>query len=378
MRLAIVRRRLVPTGGAERSIENTIEALAGTGIETTLVSESAEAAPAGGGRPARMVRLPPAGGPLVSGGRYRRYRAFQAAVAGVLAEGSFDVVQSHERILDAHLFRAGDGVHAAWIDRLGRERRWWRRRLLEADRFHRHLIETERRMARQTDMTFVANSPMIARELADWLDLPAARIRTIENGVDLAAFRPPTPEERMEARARFGLSMDDRVVAFAGSGFERKGAFALVRAFGAGRLRGKKALIAGRDKRSGRLGSLIRRLGLEDRVTMLGAVADVARLLHAGDVFVLPTLYDPMPNAAIEAIACGLPVVTTPDAGIGDVVVEHGAGCVSGRGAEALSAAIAETFDDLEARRRAAIGLRDRFGLSRATARWLDLYRERM
>ena len=200
MRLAIVRRRFVPTGGAERFIENTIEALAETGIETTLVSESAEAAPAGGGRLARMVRIPPAGGPLAGGSRYRRYRAFQAAVAGVLAKDSFDVVQSHERILDAHLFRAGDGVHAAWVDRLGRERRW-RRRLLGVDRFHRHLIETERRMARRTDMIFVANSPMVARELADWLDLPAARIRTIENGVDLAAFRPPTPEQRMEARA---------------------------------------------------------------------------------------------------------------------------------------------------------------------------------
>lgn len=377
MRLAIVRRRLVPTGGAERFIENAIEALAETGIETTLVSESAEAAPAGGGRPARVVRLPPAGGLPTGGSRYRRYRAFQTAVAGALAKGSFDVVQSHERILDAHLFRAGDGVHAAWVDRLGRERRW-RRRLLGVDRFHRHLIETERRMARRTDMIFVANSPMVARELAGWLDLPAARIRTIENGVDLAAFRPPTPEERMEARARFGLSMDDQVVAFAGSGFERKGAFALVRALGAGRLRGKKALIAGRDKRSGRLGALIRRLGLEARVTMLGAVPDVARLLHAGDVFVLPTLYDPMPNAALEAIACGLPVVTTPDAGIGDAVIEHGAGCLSGRGAEALSCAIEETFADLEARRRAAIGLRDRFDLSRATARWLDLYRERL
>lgn len=370
MRLAIVRRRLAPAGGAERFIENVIEALAETGIETTLVSESADAAPAAGGR---LVRIPSAGG-----SRYRRYRAFQAAVAGVLAKDSFDVVQSHERILNAHLFRAGDGVHAAWVDRIGRERRWWRRRLLGVDRFHRHLIETERRMARQTDMIFVANSRMVARELADWLDLPFARIRTIENGVDLAAFRPPLPEERMKARTRFGLSMDDQVVAFVGSGFERKGAFALVRALATGRLRGKKALVAGRDKRSGRLGSLIRKLRLEDRVTMFGAVADVTRLLHAGDVFVLPTLYDPMPNAAIEAIACGLPVVTTPDAGIGDVVSEHGAGCLSGRGVEALSSAIEETFADLEARRRAAIGLRDRFDLSRATARWLDLYRECM
>ena len=79
MRLAIVRRRFVPTGGAERFIENAIEALAETGVETTLVSESAEAAPAGGGRLARMVRIPPTGG-----SRYRRYRAFQAPSPGLL------------------------------------------------------------------------------------------------------------------------------------------------------------------------------------------------------------------------------------------------------------------------------------------------------
>lgn len=367
MRLAIVRRRFVSAGGGERFIENTMKAL-GTDIEATLISESVDATNVHYGR---LLQLPSFGG-----SRSRRHRAFQAAVAETLARNSFDVVQSHERIQDAHLFRAGDGVHAAWVDRIKRERPWWLRRMTEFDPFHRHLIETEQRMARQTDMIFVANSPMVARELTNWLALPSARIRTIENGVDLAAFRPPTPEERVEARAGFKLSMDDQVVVFVGSGFERKGAFTLVQALATGCLRGKKALIAGRDKRSVRLGALVHELGLENRITVLGAVGDVTRVLHAGDVFVLPTLYDPMPNAALEAIACGLPVVTTPDAGIGDMVAEHGAGCVSGRDADGISAAIAATFADLEARRRAAIGLRDRFDLARTTAQWLNLYRE--
>ena len=368
MKLAIVRRRLVPGGGAERFIENIVQGLDDTRIEATLVSESENA---GRIRHGHLLQLPSS-----SGSRSSRYRAFQNAVGEVLARHTFDIIQSHERILNAHIFRAGDGVHAAWIDRLSRERPWWHRRAMKHDRFHRHLTETERKMARQTDMIFVANSRLVARELTEWLDLPASRIRTIENGVDLGVFHPPTLEQRAGARAWFKLSPDDRVVAFVGRGFKRKGLFLLVQALGTGRLRGTRALIAGDDKQSGRVVALILKLGLESRVTLLGPVTNVVRMLHASDVFVLPTLYDPMPNAAIEAIACGLPVVTTPGAGIGEVVAEHWAGGVSGRGIEELSTAIAETFDAIELRRRAAIGLRHRFDLSRTTDQWLSLYRE--
>ena len=368
MKLAIVRRRLAPHGGAERFIENIVQALDDTRVEATLISESEGA---GLVRRGQVLQLP-----SCAGSRSRRHRIFQNVVTDTLSRYAFDVIQSHERIVNAHIFRAGDGVHAAWVDRLSRERSWWRRRAMEFDRFHRHLIETERKMARQTDMIFVANSQMVARELTNWLDLPASRIRTIENGVDLSAFRPPTPKQRAGARARFKLPPDEQVVAFVGGGFERKGAFPLVRALATGSLRGKAALIAGHDKRSGSLDTLIRKLGLESRVTVLGPVAGAVRVFHASDVFVLPTLYDPMPNAAVEAIACGLPVVTTPEAGIAEVVAEHGAGSVCGRDIEDLAAAIAETFEQIEPRRRAALGLRDRFELSHITAQWLGLYRE--
>lgn len=368
MKLAIVRRRFASAGGAERFIENTMAALSGSGVEVTLVAEAGDGLPADSDR---FLRLPSA-----KGSRTRRYQAFQTAVSEAVRRSSFNLVQSHERLVDADLFRAGDGVHAAWVERLKRERAWWRRPLLDADPFHRHLMMTERRMARETDMIFVANSAMVARELKDWLDLPDARIRVIENGVDLDIFRPPTAEERDSARAGFGLMPDDRVVGFVGSGFERKGAFALVEALAMPELDGVKALIAGRDKRSSGLARRIEQLGLGGDVKMLGAVSGVAGLLHACDAFALPTLYDPMPNAALEAIACGLPIVTTPDAGIGEVAVRHGAGRMCSRRTDDLAAAIAETFLHLETGRKAAAGLRGRFDLTRTTAQWLNLYSE--
>lgn len=368
MRLAIVRRRFASAGGAERFIVNTTKALGSAGVEVTLLAEGVEK---GGGDARRWLRLPAA-----KGSRSRRYRAFQAAAAAALAENRFDIVQAHERILDAHLFRAGDGVHAAWVERLARSRPAWRRPFLAADPFHRLLMETERRMARETDMLFVANSGMVAREIAAFLDVPASRLRLIENGVDLAHFTPTGEEERARARAAFGLPAEARVAVFVGSGFERKGAFPFLQALALPALRDVRALVAGRDKQADGLARLAERLRLSERVALLGAVGDVRPVLHAADILVLPTLYDPMPNAALEAVASGVPVLTTADAGIADHLTASGAGAIATRDPDDLAAGIAGLLDHAKAAREAAVALRGHFDLSRKTEEWLALYRQ--
>lgn len=368
MKLAIVRKRFASAGGAEQFIVDTTNALAELGVEATLISEGLDGA---GNLGDRLIKLPAS-----KGSRSRRYRAFQKAVEDALRPRSFTLVQSHERIVNADIFRAGDGVHAAWVDRLKRSRPWWRRVAMNYDPLHRLLMETERRMARETDMVFVANSMLVARELRDWLDVPQERLRVIENGVDLNRFRPPATEERLEARVQLGVGDDRPVVAYVGSGFERKGAFQLVRALADRRLRDVKAIIAGRDKAQQSLMRLVNDLRLSKRVVVAGPVGDVRQILHAADLFVLPTLYDPMPNAALEALASGLPVVTTPDAGLADAIAETGAGRVSAREPEALADAIHQTLLELSTAKEAVLSLRPRFDLSRATRKWLDLYRE--
>jgi len=59
---------------------------------------------------------------------------------------------------------------------------------------------------------------------------------------------------------------------------------------------------------------------VEKRVRFLGAQHDVRPFLGAADLFCLPTLYDPLPNAALEALACGLPVVTTTTCGAAEFI----------------------------------------------------------
>jgi UDP-glucose:(heptosyl)LPS alpha-1,3-glucosyltransferase len=367
VKLAIVRRRHAAFGGAERFIENIAGKLAAAGNQLAIVSES---------WPGRAANIEPIKVP--SGGLTRRGKLanFQREVAAVVARKNFDLVQTHERLLTADIFRAGDGVHAAWLARLAAEQSGFKNMVRRLDPMHRVIVSTERKMASETGMLFVANSALIARELADWLSLPAARIRTIENGVDTSAFHPPSPEERDVARRRFKLDGDDPVVAFVGSGFERKGAFKLIEALALPQCQNIRALIAGRDRRRDALRRRIETLGLASRVHVLNGIDDPLAVYHAADLFALPSLYDPMPNAALEALVCGLPLLVTADTGVADAVRESGAGVVVTRSPDDIARGLVEIVARREVTTKAAISLAPRYDLSTSTARWLDLYRE--
>jgi UDP-glucose:(heptosyl)LPS alpha-1,3-glucosyltransferase len=367
VKLAIVRRRHAAFGGAERFIENIAAGLAAAGHGLTIVSESWP----GGARNVEHIAVPSRGltrrGKLVN---------FQREVAAIVAQSKFDLVQTHERLLAADIFRAGDGIHAAWLARLATEQGAVRDIVRRLSPMHRLVVEPERKMASETDMIFVANSSLVARELADWLAVPANRIRTIENGVDTSSFRPPSFAERDAARRRFKLDGDAPVVAFVGSGFERKGAFKLVEALALPQCAEVRALIAGRDRRQDALRSRIEALGLTSRVQVLGGVDDPRAIYHAADLFVLPSLYDPMPNAALEALACGLPLLVTADTGIADAVRECGAGVIATRSPDDIARGLAEIAAQRDSMAKAAASLAPRFDLNATTAQWLNLYRE--
>jgi UDP-glucose:(heptosyl)LPS alpha-1,3-glucosyltransferase len=368
VKLAIVRRRHATFGGAERFIETIAGKLTAAGHRLAIVSESWP----GGADNIEYVRIP-------SGGLTRRGKLahFQRQVAAVVAHGHFDLVQTHERLLTADIFRAGDGVHAAWLARLAAEHGALKDMVRRLSPMHRLIMTTERRMARETGMIFVANSALVARELSEWFGLPAGRIRTIENGVDTSAFRAPTAAECAAARRRFNLDGEVPVVAFVGSGFDRKGAFRLIEALALPQCRDIRALIAGRDRHQDALHRRVDALGLTGRVQVLGGVDAPLAVYHAADLFALPSLYDPMPNAALEALACGLPLLVTADTGIADAVRGDGAGVVVTRSPDDIARGLLAIVARRNEMSKAAMALAPRFDLDATAARWLDLYRER-
>ena len=215
------------------------------------------------------------------------------------------IVLSLDRVPGCDVFRAGDGVHAAWLQRRSRFESGWKRRLRFFNLKHAALLALERQVFK-TVRAVIANSRMVAEEIGHWHDFPAERIHVVPNGI--GASIPPI--SRQEARRRLAIPKQAFCVLFVGTGWERKGlrfAIEAIEFLGSDAL----LLVAG-------LGNANRYRS--SRARFLGPVEDLPVLFSAADVFALPTIYDPFSNACLEAIAAGLPVVTTTANGFSEIL----------------------------------------------------------
>jgi len=312
VKLALVRQRYTAFGGAERFVERAIAALGRDDIEITLLTRRWSGAPAAN---LKLRKLDP-----FHIGRTWRDASFARAVQHEIASGGFDLVQSHERVPGCDIYRAGDGSHLGWLTHRARARnqrfdaRW-------CGPYHRYTLAAEAAMFRHPKLrAVICNSRFIQRELMALFDLPEERLPLIENGVDLQRFRPASPEEKRSARVALGLPVGTPLLAFVGSGFERKGLAAVIDTLP----REAHLAVAGKDKREPHYRRMAQGLGLSDRVHFLGPQQDVAPIYRAADGFVFPAIYEPFGNVVLEAMASGLPAITSPSCGA-ESLIEHGA-----------------------------------------------------
>ena len=157
------------------------------------------------------------------------------------------------------------------------------------------------------------------------LGAPGTPIKTVYNGVDLEAFCPMTdPREREQRREELGLARDDSVLLSVGTAIRRKGWLELLDALQ--RLRGDyprlKLLAVHAGVPELDLDAEARCRGLTERFVNLGEVAPevLPRVYQAADLFCLPSHWEGLANALLEAMSSGLPVVTTAVAGHPEVV----------------------------------------------------------
>lgn len=320
MKIAIIRQRYNPYGGAERFVERALGALVADGAAVSLITRNWDGAPGDGFR--QITCDPPYS--RLFGGRAARDRSFARAVQAEMATGAYDITQSHERIPGCMIFRAGDGVHAAWLDHrapiLGPVQRLAQR----LSPYHRYALGAERAMfAHPALRAVICNSQMVADEIAHYYGVDRSRLHVIYNGVDTADFQPGLAgRHRAATRRQLGIPESAPLLLYVGSGFERKGVPQLLRAFAALPDDGAHLVVVGADRKLKATRAAAARLGIATRTHFTGPVKDVRPYYGAADGFVLPTLYDPCPNAALEALACGLPMVTGIHCGAREWVVE--------------------------------------------------------
>jgi glycosyltransferase involved in cell wall biosynthesis len=226
---------------------------------------------------------------------------------------------------------------------------------------------------------FVVIHDDIEAELLD-AGVPAERLHRIGNGVDLERFRPATTGERAAEERRLDLPPGARAL-FVGQLIERKNVELLLSSWARRpSASGASLLLVG----DGPLGPLVQRAERErSDVRWLGPRDDVARVARCADVFVLPSRREGFSNALLEALASGLPAVTTAAATPRELPLdsssdEQRAGFVVPPEPEPLAAALCRLLDDDDLRERCgrqARTLAASHGLGRVARAHLDLYR---
>jgi glycosyltransferase involved in cell wall biosynthesis len=214
--------------------------------------------------------------------------------------------------------------------------------------------------------------------------VPAERIARIPNSVDAAVFRPVNDAEKQALRDRLGIPRERRIATFTGRLVTTKGLPSLLRAWKIVAARQPDALLLlvgsgglGIQNCEDALRTFVRRNRLEDCVHFTGSVDNVHEYLQASDLFVFPSEREAFGISIIEAMACGLPIVTTAVDGIKDVVrPDQDALVVPPVDDEALAAAILRVLEGGADIGGLAEAARQRAASEFASGRVVAAYRE--
>ncbi|MEW4568770.1 glycosyltransferase family 4 protein [Tautonia sp. JC769] len=366
MHLAITYQRVDPSkGGAETYVADLCRRLVERGHRVDLYTASC----AEGAVPPEVRIVPvPATGPT----RWARMLRFGKNSEAALQRATFDCSVGFINTWHHDVIIPQGGIHPASLDHNSRRfPEGWRRSLYRLskranpkDWLYRSIERRQydpRRGAR-----VVAVSRFVQGHLERQYRVPADRIRVIPNAIDAARLRVDDPASARRAfRSRLGLPDDALVALFVAHNFRLKGLDPLLSALRLRRDRHPSArpvhlAVCG----GGKLAPYRRKveaLGLGDAVHLIGFASDIREPFHGADAFVLPSYYDPCSLVVFEALACGLPVITTATNGAGEVITPGVEGFVVPRADDltALADALDALCDDTHRRAmsRAAVEL---------------------
>jgi len=321
----------------------------------------------------RFVKLRP----LAIGGAWR-FWSFAKAVERHVEAAGYDVVYGLGRTWSQDVLRMGGGCVKTYLATAHDATRTPLERTLGLGKWkHRISIALEERALDPRGaggkVRVIVNSEMVRRDVLERYALDPARVVTIHNGVDLERFSPRHAEpggSGARLRAELGIGEEQPAVLFLGTGYARKGLDLVLGGFAEvlGREPRARLVVCGFDSDRARYEARARELGVDAAVRFLGGRLDPEAVYAACDLYVLPTRYDPFANSTLEALASGLPVITSLTNGGAELIAEGREGAsvdVIEDGAEGRVARALVDWTDLERLREArgaARGLAERHG----------------
>jgi len=367
-RIVFVRQQYSPYGGGELILDRTITAMVARGVRVALLSRAWT-----GRDDIEFIRCDPRRFP-----RMRREIRFARAACVRLSGEAHSIIHSYDRLPCCDVFRAGEGVHAAYLEQRARAMTALARAVLWLSPYHRGVLALERAMFASARLkAVIVNSAMVADELVGHYSYPRERIHLVSNGIDLERFSPDARKaHRAAIRGRLGTDENRPVVLFVGSGYRRKGLDVAIEAVVRSRS-DAELWVVGHDRQPGAFETHAARIGLAARLRMIGPSRDPLPYYAGADVLILPSLYDPFPSTVIEALACGLPAVVSQSCGSRETVARLDRGLVrDARDIEGLAQALRRALElaAKPATIEAARAIASEYGIDRMIDRMLSVY----
>ncbi len=320
MKVALVTKRVSSSlGGAERVSVHVSRELADSGHEVHIFTSHMDTGVES--VHCHMVRVSRWLSP------WRLY-SFQRKVRERLRSEHFDIVYSLCQVYPVDIYRVGDGVHRHWmkVQYPNGVRRWMK---YLTSFVHLAMRMLESRICRTENCRhFITNSELVKTQLGDYFGVPGEKISVIYNGVDHTVFSPAARKHRRPLRKEYNIGERENVILFVSNNWERKGLATILEAISRSAKTDVSLIVAGRGDRKKYL-SFARKLGMDTgKLFFPGRVKDIERYYGASDMLILPSIYEPFANVCLEAMACGLPVITAKGNGASELIVNGESGFV--------------------------------------------------
>ncbi|MEW5818334.1 MAG: glycosyltransferase family 4 protein [Spirochaetota bacterium] len=305
-----------PYGGAEKFSNQLIDAFLGAGCAVNLLTLP------GQDWPNRHPQLSITTLGQRSRGRIMRLVSFQKAVSRHVQSHSYVAIFGIDYTAGQTHLRAGGGTHRTFL-RHRDEIRSVPARILRSFSIFHHLKLSYEKKAIESPLLkrLYCNSDMIRQEITASYHIPPQRIKVVHNGVEWQSFEylfHHKDEIKKQLLVQHQLPATSHFLLFIGSGFERKGLQYAIQ--GMQYLPSEFHLLVvgkGKEKPYQKMAS---RLKVPERIHFLGPQEGASRYFTLADGFILPTHYDPFSNASLEALAMGVPVLTTDRNGCAEVI----------------------------------------------------------
>jgi UDP-glucose:(heptosyl)LPS alpha-1,3-glucosyltransferase len=320
MKIAVIRQKYVNYGGAESFVANYAEAMAEEGHEIHIFANKWTASKHSN------IHIHPV--PAIKINSFIRSLSFAWFAGRAVRRGSFDIVQSHERIFSQDVFRAGDGCHKQWLELRNKNLSPLKQLTLALSPFHWLILRLEKSIFETSACKkVIAISEMVKKDIQRHYRIPDKKIVVIYNGVSLQRFHPDKKKSQGQAvRRTLGVRPEETLILHVGSGFERKGTATLLRALEELPNLPWRLALLGKADWVQKLQDLPQ--AIQKKIIPLAPVDDVENYYASADLFVLPSIYEPFGNAVLEALATGLPVIVSRTCGSAEILTPDEEGMV--------------------------------------------------